>query len=71
MRRTLTRILVLASLAALAACVTINVYFPEAAAQQAAGQFIDKVLGAPAPAAPKEPPPPPPPAQRPAAWLLQ
>ncbi len=72
MRRTLTRILLLASLAALAACVTINVYFPEAAAQQAAGQFIDKVLGAPAPAAPQDPPPPPPPpAQQPAAWLLQ
>ncbi len=33
-----------------AACVTINVYFPEAAAEQAAGRFVDKVLGAEKPA---------------------
>lgn len=37
--------LVLASLAvALVGCVTINVYFPEAAAQKAADQFIGNVL---------------------------
>jgi len=51
-----------------AACVTINVYFPEAAAEQAAGQFVDKVLrGA------GETPPPadqPPPGHSPAAMLL-
>ncbi|MDE3072986.1 MAG: YdbL family protein [Pseudomonadota bacterium] len=39
----------------LVGCVTINVYFPEAAAQKAADQFIGNVLGqsahAPAPAA--------------------
>lgn len=31
-----------------AACVTINVYFPEAAAEQAADRIIDKVRGEPA-----------------------
>ena len=42
-----------------AACVTINVYFPEAAAEQAAGQFVDKVLGGEkgAPPAAKDKPP--------------
>ena len=42
----------------LSACVTINVYFPAAEAEQAAREFIDKVLGEepPAPAAkPAEP----------------
>ena len=36
----------------LAACVTINVYFPAAQAQEAAREFVEKVLGdeAPAPA---------------------
>jgi uncharacterized protein YdbL (DUF1318 family) len=29
----------------LAACVTINVYFPAAAAQEAAAEFVDKVIG--------------------------
>lgn len=29
----------------LAACVTINVYFPAAEAQQAASEFVDKVIG--------------------------
>ena len=28
-----------------AACVTINVYFPEAAAEEAADRFIDEVIG--------------------------
>lgn len=37
-------IFLVASLA-VAACVTINVYFPEAAAQEAADRFIDKVIG--------------------------
>jgi uncharacterized protein YdbL (DUF1318 family) len=38
---------------AMVGCVTINVYFPEAAAQKAADQFIGRVLGEPeAPAHP-------------------
>lgn len=46
----------LASLA-FAACVTINVYFPAAAAEKAADQIIDKVTsGAEAAAAPTPPP---------------
>lgn len=55
-----TRMISLVSIAAvmlLAACVTINVYFPEAAAERAADRFIQEVLGedsrpAPAPDAP-------------------
>ena len=35
----------LASLLVLAACVTINVYFPAAEAQEAAEEFVEKVLG--------------------------
>lgn len=35
----------LVSVALITACVTINVYFPAAEAQQAAEQFIDKVIG--------------------------
>lgn len=46
---------------ALVGCVTINVYFPEAAAQKAADQFIGNVLDQAAPTgnkpAPQEPPP--------------
>ncbi|HXD35891.1 MAG TPA: YdbL family protein [Rhodanobacter sp.] len=45
---------------ALVGCVTINVYFPEAAAQKAADQFIGNVLDQANPAAKpaaKEPPP--------------
>jgi uncharacterized protein YdbL (DUF1318 family) len=47
---------VLTSLAvALVGCVTINVYFPEAAAQKAADQFVGNVLNGSVPsAAPKE-----------------
>ncbi len=44
----LTALILTAAFVALAGCVTINVYFPEAAAQKAAGQFIDNVLGEPA-----------------------
>lgn len=57
------------ALVLLAACVTINVYFPEAAAEKAARQFVDKVIGAPA----KDTPPPanePPPGKSPGAMLL-
>jgi uncharacterized protein len=42
----------------LTACVTINVYFPEAEVEEAAGQFIDRVIGtepAPAPMPPDKP----------------
>jgi len=49
------------ALAALVGCVTINVYFPEAAAQKAADQFIGTVLedsGAAQPAPTKEKAPP-------------
>ncbi len=52
---------ILTSLAvALVGCVTINVYFPEAAAQKAADQFIGNVLDETAPQAtpaPKQPKP--------------
>lgn len=55
MRRTFTGAL-LALVMAVAGCVTINVYFPEAAAQKAADQFIGNVLeGTQAP--PKQPAP--------------
>ena len=51
-----------ASFLALAACVTINVYFPAAAAQEAAAEFVDKVIGNdPAQAAPT-------PVKPPQAW---
>jgi uncharacterized protein YdbL (DUF1318 family) len=61
----------LAALAvALAGCVTINVYFPEAAAQKAADQFIGNVLDQ-APAKPDAPADAPrPPARRPPAAML-
>lgn len=56
---------------ALVGCVTINVYFPEAAAQKAANQFIGTVLENAKPA-PKTDTPPPPPAKpaQPSAMLL-
>src|SRR5690606_20271841 len=34
-----------AAVLALGACVTINVYFPAAEAQQAAEEFVEKVIG--------------------------
>ncbi|AKS41722.1 YdbL family protein [Wenzhouxiangella marina] len=53
-------LLAIASVLTLAACVTINVYFPEAAAERAADRFIQDVLGesAGAPEAPDASPPP-------------
>ncbi len=39
----------------LTACVTINVYFPEAEVEEAAGQFIDRVIGSDPEAAPAPP----------------
>ena len=65
MRRILSVKLALASLL-VAACVTINVYFPAAAAERAADQIIDQVTGgsaAPqsqAPTRPQQTPPEPP-----------
>ena len=44
MRKLLSPLLI-ASALVLAACVTINVYFPEAQVQQAAAEFVDKVIG--------------------------
>jgi len=65
--------LLTAMLVALVGCVTINVYFPEAAAQKAADQFIGTVLDNAAPApTPKndEPAPPPKKGSQPSAMLL-
>ncbi len=42
----------------LSACVTINVYFPAAEAQQAAREFVEKVIGNETPAATDTPEPP-------------
>jgi uncharacterized protein YdbL (DUF1318 family) len=39
--------MIIAGLFVLAACVTINVYFPAAAAERAAEQFVGEVLGEP------------------------
>lgn len=50
-----------ALVAAVSACVTINVYFPAAAAEKAAAEFIDEVIGD-TPAAPDAEPRQPPPA---------
>lgn len=57
MRRVLPLKLVLASLL-FASCVTINVYFPAAAAERAADQIIDQVTGTPGSSAPQKSPPP-------------
>ncbi|HET6545662.1 MAG TPA: YdbL family protein [Rhodanobacteraceae bacterium] len=64
----------LASLAVLlalpAACVTINVYFPAAAAEKAAEQFVGKVIGEQPPAREDPPEQNPPPGNSPGAMLL-
>jgi uncharacterized protein YdbL (DUF1318 family) len=69
MRKQLKWITLAAVLALPVACVTINVYFPEAAAQKAAEQFVDKVIGGQAkdasPAVDQ-----PPPGKSPGAMLL-
>jgi len=59
-------------LVALVGCVTINVYFPEAAAQKAADQFIGTVLDSAAPAQPAkdDQPAPPKKGSQPSAMLL-
>ena len=56
--RKLAGFLVALSLSLVSACVTINVYFPAAAAEKAAEQFIGKVIGDSA-AKPDEKPEPP------------
>ena len=43
--KTVKSILLLGVLALAASCVTINVYFPSAAAERAAEQFVEEVLG--------------------------
>lgn len=48
----------LALIVLLASCVTVNVYFPAAAAEQAADQIIDSVTGSPGPARPQQAPQP-------------
>ena len=55
----LRRLLPAVSTLLLGACVTINVYFPAAAAEKAAEEFVGKVIG-------PEPAPPPPEKQAPA-----
>ncbi|HEV7776257.1 MAG TPA: YdbL family protein [Luteibacter sp.] len=74
MRKTLAGLLAAFAIA-LVGCVTINVYFPEAAAQKAADQFIGTVLddgdaAAPATRDSKPADKPIPPAQPPSASLL-
>jgi len=54
--RKIAQSLLASVLVVLVGCVTINVYFPEAAAKKAADQFIDTVLDS-APAAPAKPNP--------------
>ena len=57
--RRFTSPLLIASALVLAACVTINVYFPAAEAEKAAAEFVDKVIGndpAQAPPPPASPP---------------
>jgi uncharacterized protein YdbL (DUF1318 family) len=43
--RSFQKAVLVASVLLLAACVTINVYFPAAEAQEAAKEFVDKVIG--------------------------
>ncbi|HEY8586662.1 MAG TPA: YdbL family protein [Rhodanobacter sp.] len=55
--RKFAHVLLTALAVALVGCVTINVYFPEAAAQKAADQFIGNVLDEPGANAPATKPP--------------
>lgn len=45
MRKLKSPLLVAVGVLVLAACVTINVYFPAAEAQEAAAEFVEKVIG--------------------------
>jgi predicted HicB family RNase H-like nuclease len=59
MRKLKSTMLLAVGALALAACVTINVYFPAAEAQEAAAEFVDKVIGddqKAEPPAPAQPP---------------
>jgi uncharacterized protein YdbL (DUF1318 family) len=56
--KVLSSSMLVASLLALAACVTINVYFPAAEAQQAAQEFVGKVIGDDSKPADSKPEPP-------------
>lgn len=51
-RRILYGVAGLAAIASLAGCVTINIYFPAAAAEKAADKIIDEVWRLPKPATP-------------------
>jgi uncharacterized protein YdbL (DUF1318 family) len=73
--RKLVYLLLTSLFVALVGCVTINVYFPEAAAQKAADQFIGTVLDKAKPGAKTEdgdnrPAPPPKSGKQPSAMLL-
>jgi uncharacterized protein YdbL (DUF1318 family) len=68
MRSLTMRALLTALLALPAACVTINVYFPEAAAEKAAEQFVGKIIDSDA--APQPAPATKPPGDSPGAMLL-
>ncbi|HVT32033.1 MAG TPA: YdbL family protein [Rhodanobacteraceae bacterium] len=68
MRSLTMRALLTATLALPAACVTINVYFPEAAAEKAAEQFVGKIIDSDA--APQPAPETKPPGDSPGAMLL-
>ncbi|MCX7514934.1 YdbL family protein [Frateuria sp. STR12] len=71
--RKLVYALLTTAMVALVGCVTINVYFPEAAAQKAADRFIGTVIDQGAAPAPDSQPAPAPQAQdpiRPSAMLL-
>jgi hypothetical protein len=59
MRKLKSTMLLAVGVLVLAACVTINVYFPAAEAQEAAAEFVDKVIGddqKQEPPAPAQPP---------------
>ncbi|KFN41128.1 YdbL family protein [Arenimonas oryziterrae] len=70
MRKSMSRLLagpcLVAGALILASCVTINVYFPAAEAQEAAKEFVDKVIGDEG--APAQQPPPKPEGSNPSAW---
>lgn len=70
MRKSTMGFLLAAMLALPAACVTINVYFPEAAAEKAAEQFVGKIIDSAEPAAPAPAPEEKPPGHSPGAMLL-
>jgi uncharacterized protein len=70
MRKSTMGFLLAATLALPAACVTINVYFPEAAAEKAAEQFVGKIIDSAEPATPAPAPEEQPPGHSPGAMLL-